>query len=539
MGGQDGQPTTNVRSSETLWSAPSEPTAGDRANQGTITAFFAAQAYEIAPELPQPRGATRGRENYYGLLSYSLARELEQLGSGATYRDLGRRIATRYRAERGSRGPTPMFAGALDQDVLGSHQVNGVPVYLERIGGQLRLSSGAPAGLTAGSILAVHPPDTGPGDPSHVLGYVRVTRVTPLFSDVEGTAYGDTRSPLDLQQIPPLATCSMVRQELGDLRLSVAISASTDTQVASDREHLEAALEQVAARLGPQLQVAAEVENAQWVLRVVGASQARRDFGVEDGEPGVLLLSGERPASASAPPRRAGVAEDQEQRPRQRVYAHYRTADVHALTSQLERDLRKIFRWQTLWHLTGDLPSSPPTGKGLRLDVFSLDHLQPPKAGTGKRPASHILQAGDLMEVQLSNTSAEDQWVTLLYLDANFGIHVWVSEAIKAAQSLEPLAVRVDDESLGAEGFIVLAAPVRQSAHMPDYQFLEQQALGFDSRSVAAPGTAASSPLERLLYALRHADAVWERAAMADDPATPQVLSWVWVSVPVAENVHR
>ncbi len=92
--------------------------------------------------MPQPRDAPRKRENYYGLLSYALAQTLEQSDGQLTYRELGRRIAARYRADRGGRGPTPMFTGALDQDVLGRRLTPGAPLYLERINGQLCLSLG-------------------------------------------------------------------------------------------------------------------------------------------------------------------------------------------------------------------------------------------------------------------------------------------------------------------------------------------------------------------------------------------------------------
>ena len=141
------------------------------------------------------------------------------------------------------------------------------------------------------------------------------------------------------------------------------------------------------------------------------------------------------------------------------------------MAERLEADFRKIFRWQTLWCLAGSIPQRLPNDRGLRLDVFAAENHEPAGGDRPLSPATHILTSGDLIEVRLSNVSDEDMWVTLFYLDANFAIHVWLAEAIKARRSLEPIVVGVDDESLGAEGFLVLAAPIRQFGNMPDYRF--------------------------------------------------------------------
>ncbi len=88
-----------------------------------MVAFFAAQAHERAPELPQPADAARSRENYFGLFSFVLAQMLAGSDEALTYRQLGERTTARYRAYRGSRGPHPIFVGDVDQPVLGVRDV--------------------------------------------------------------------------------------------------------------------------------------------------------------------------------------------------------------------------------------------------------------------------------------------------------------------------------------------------------------------------------------------------------------------------------
>ncbi len=141
-----------------------------------------------------------------------------------------------------------------------------------------------------------------------------------------------------------------------------------------------------------------------------------------------------------------------------------------------------------------------------------------------------------MIELQLVNTSDEEQWVTLLYLDGNFGIHIWAAEAVRARQSLEPLVVEVDDKSLGCEGFIVFAAPVRQYVNMPDYTFLQQEGLGMQLRGVVAAEPVASTPFLQQLRAVRHAGPVWDRTEMGVDAVEPQILSWVWESVATVDS---
>ena len=65
---------------------------------GSLVAFYAAQPWETAPELPRPESAPPTEEHYYGLMSYTLAECLEQRQSPTSYRDLAQQLVARYRA---------------------------------------------------------------------------------------------------------------------------------------------------------------------------------------------------------------------------------------------------------------------------------------------------------------------------------------------------------------------------------------------------------------------------------------------------------
>jgi hypothetical protein len=86
--------------------------------KGSVVAFYAAQSFEPAKELPRPRPPA-DQQRYYGLLSYTLIKVLRQQGTQLSYRELGHALVAEYQAERGWRGPTPYCEGDLDRSVLG------------------------------------------------------------------------------------------------------------------------------------------------------------------------------------------------------------------------------------------------------------------------------------------------------------------------------------------------------------------------------------------------------------------------------------
>ncbi len=255
-----------------------------------------------------------------------------------------------------------MFVGTLDQDVLESHPMRDRPLRLERIGGQLRLTAGVPAGLIPGTILAVHPPDASQTSAHTTLAYVRVTSATALYSDLESIAFREITTPLDPGRLPPSSTCSIVRQQLGDRRLRIAVADCSDVRWEPYQRRLQAVLSQVAENMKPQLCLVQESHNAEWILRLVDPPGTRGESDAAKSTPIALLAVAHHPAA-----RAVGRADVHEFGPATspRVYSccRYQLSDPQPLASDttarpatdlpLGRSLAIGF-YEAAWQLNAD-----------------------------------------------------------------------------------------------------------------------------------------------------------------------------------------
>lgn len=508
------------------------PDSDRSADAGSVTAFFAALPHELTPELPQPRDAPRNREHYFGLFSYALAQTLANSDASMTYRELGRRTAARLRAERGSRGPNPQFTGSLDRRVLGNATARPSPILLRHINGTPTLSRGTAAGITTGTVLSVSARAAEPHPGTRPLGHVQVTRTGPLHAEVESVLFeGDTQQ-LDLQCVPEFAVCRVERWEVGDLRLSIGIEFPRTKQSDAVEHRLRTALSE-RQPLSKQVRVASHGASPSWILKLVDPPTALHRHSIRSDRDLLLLLANSWKAAVWTEAMQSEVEMVADLRP---VVASYPLEDMAATVEQLDIDLGKIFRWQTLWRLAGAGETDDQRPMPLQFDVYSVDKLHGKGDSRTRRPAPHVLRSGDLIELELANPSREDWSVSLLYLDANFGVEIWVAEVIPAGRSLEPIFVRIDDESLGAEGFLVLAAPIRSMTTVPEFEFLEQAGLGLATRDAGRPPQRPATPLQRMLCALRESQAVWQRGQYVHDPANPRVLAWTWTSLAAGSN---
>ena len=128
------------------------------------------------------KGKPQTREHYFGLLSYTLLQALGQRQSPMTYRDFARIVDSRYRALRGTRGPTPYCEGDLDREFLGLRTwPNRADVVLERSEHNLTVSGGELQNICGGAILAVRRAGHAAGDTEEVLGYVQVGKAQEVF----------------------------------------------------------------------------------------------------------------------------------------------------------------------------------------------------------------------------------------------------------------------------------------------------------------------------------------------------------------------
>jgi hypothetical protein len=483
---------------------------GTKKQEGSVVAFYAAQSYEEAPELPLPEGAKQEENaNYYGLFSYSIAQALLERQSPITYKELAQMVGVRYRAARGSRPPTPDAEGDLGREVLGLNRwPRRSDIVLDRAA--MQINAGELRGLTPGSVLALHPPAGGKGDLKEVLGYVQVESVTPTSARVKPCAFND-RPVLAADKLEDLCRCEVVSRDFGEMRVKVFADADPA---------LQAALGKLAKRVQGMVDFVPE-EAAEWVLRVVTPEQAKDSYNIA-GLAGnhVLLLqgSGKRRAALVAGPLPGPRAK--------KVFGAYPTAAGKDLLDALERDLPKIFKWQNVWRVAGGI-TSPDGGKnyGLSLAVRKLKD----KTDTEGLPLRDgILRDGDWAGFYLKHDGDDPVWVAVFYLDANLGITqitVRGLDQTDAPERITRLHFSTAGGSTGVEGMVVFAIPQAGNAK-PDLSFLEQQPLAVRERGTVLAKPPAT-PFGKLLGAAAFNAGV--RGLPAGAPTTPAVLSQSWL----------
>lgn len=495
--------------------------------EGSLVAFYGAQPFERAPELPLPEGKPHTRANYHGLLSFTLIQALEQRQSPITYRELSRLVTARYRACRGTREPTPYAEGDLDYEVLGlTKWPERSSLVLEKVEGKLRVNAGELRGVAPGSVLAVRRPAGDAGDPKEVLGYVRAESASPTTASVRPTEYSRTPAvPTD--RLPELGRCEVVSRAFGDLRLKLFVG---------DSAALRSALGKVDGEVQAMVNTkVAEVE-AEWILRVVSPKQAHEEYGLAGlHEDHVLLLqgSGRLPLTREEDKQAARRAEDRlrgagHALPR-KVYGRYAAAEEKALMGSLERDLPKVFKWQNLWRVANGI-NAQEEGEthGLKFEAARLKDENDRTGGELLR--SPVLRDGQDVEFRFKNEGIDDLWVTVLYLDANLGIRQFWAGSLGQGRALKPFrgTMSVKGNSIGMEGLVVFALPLKQGE--PDFQFLEQQPLQVEEavkrNAVGAPDT----PFGKLLAAAAFNQGTKDIERKV--PSTPAVVMQSWILLP-------
>jgi|GEM_PF-843955 len=494
---------------------------------GSVAAVYAAQAFEQAPELPRPAEAPRTPEHYHGLLTYVLAQSLAQQKAPLSYRELSQAIIRRYRAERGSRGPTPFFAGDLDREVLGERTwPPGSQIFLEVQKDEYRITAGSLRGVTAGTILSVHSPQED-AEAGETLGYVRVVNSTPLDGVVESCDYRG-REAMRLEPAHAGSVCRIVMRDLGNMRVRVSIRKSEEAHGANER--LAAAVSKLSAEIVPLVEwVSAEEDSAgaDWQLQVVSAAEARRAYALTLPEPTLLLVQGDAGAIEPETEPSPGITAQPGSDPK--VLARYAVNNEEALMQDLERDLQKIFTWRNIWRIAGNLGDSNSASESdIELEVRALGGRE-----SGEPLRKTHLHAGQRIEVQIRNAGLDDYWVTLLFLDAQMGIQEWVSGAIRSQSTFRPLRARINGEPSGTEGIVLLASPLRVHKNQPDFSILLQEPLGTKARSRNFVSPPPDTPFGNLLKAAATGKG-GTRGLELEHEQNPLVLSWSWISVPTA-----
>jgi hypothetical protein len=497
--------------------APAAP-VGDASRgtgKGSVVAFYAAQAFEEAPDLPRPATAPKRPEHYFGMLTYTLVQLLQQSSTPLHYRELGCMLAGRYRAERGSRAPTPLFEGALDQRVLEtSVSTSASPILLTRQDTSMSLDVGELHGVSPGAILAVFPQATGGSNVP--LGHVRVVAATAAAATVESTAYGD-QPQTDFRQWPNLASCRIVERAVGSLALKLAVVEPRSRNLAPWKQQTQELLKKLPRETRDLFVLVDSRNSADFELRWEAATPSESWLR--------LYTGGADHALARAPASKRG---SWDARPLASYSGEVLAMNESKFRDALESDIRKIFAWRNLWRVVGNIAASEgnQNRSGLKLEVARIANEQDESGGS--LLTDTWLRAGQSLEIRVRNDSLDDYWVTLIFVAGDGSIDVWYTEAIRQGAAFAPLRSTVDESSTGPEGFVMIAQPLAQAPTRPRFDILSQTRLG-DAEAIAVRATP-NDPLAAFMSSLT--SDVATRGTSTAGLGPWEARSWSWVTIP-------
>lgn len=498
----------------TIFDAPSEE------NQpGSLVAFYAAQPFETAPDLPCPAGAPKTDDHYFGLLTYSTLQTLlrERSPGKLTYRELGQAVIGRYRADRGTRGPTPNFAGDLDREVLGIGKWPGrSQLLLQKNEAGWSINAGELQGLSTGSILAVYPPAIATTE-EKVLGHVKVTKSSPTSVYVEPCPFNQVAA-IAASNLQDGMRCEIVSRQLGDLRLKLAVVGDGDVQslVKLTRDQLQAAED----RLGPYLHVSDDPA-ADWQLRAVSPALALADYRMKIETPQLFLIRRGEGGAAG------------------RVWQQYDPRDADTFRTLLVADLQKVFTWQNLWRVAGNVgKEAASVDTAVKVELAKLAAVD--DTSGGKLLDSAEVKSGDFLELRVANDGADRIWVTLVFLDADFRVSVLPTEQLNrtgsAGSELEPIRFQITAKTPGPQSCLVIAGSAETNLlEPPDYRFLAQSRLGKNPKSEIAATRAGNSPFETLALAVAGQQGAF-RGEVASSAQNPTLILRSWLTMPAASK---
>lgn len=460
----DAQALKKPAPADAIEQSSTEMAAADR-NAGGSVFFYAAQTTQQTPEIRLPLGDPNRRS--YGLFSYTLVQALES-GVSMSYRQLGQYILSQYGGINiGRRPTTPLFSGTrLDTLVMGQQTLPVQQWRLDLSSPAASLPAGALSQLSEGSVFALLSDPL--ADSKTALGYA-VANTVGMTSTTLTTVTRDGRPALAARDIPAGSYARLIHTapqlalkvtvDLGDCGANCATAAAIAAVQAKPLEGATLrwlaapAIGDVAIRAYADhlLLVPPALQGMHCKARKTASERARCE---QDLSAGSMLL---------------------------------KPGNEEALRDALHRVSRatNLMRIATL-RQPGAVATSP-----LQL---RLTHLRP-----GARPApftaDHVpdLRPGDQVEVSFSNTGDKPLDVTLLYLDANYGVSALFPES-GASNRLErkgsqSLTLNINDETTGLERLLAIAVEMTELGERADFSFLAQTPLlNARSRDVRSAG---------------------------------------------------
>ncbi|MFO0870251.1 MAG: caspase family protein [Pirellulales bacterium] len=482
-------------------------------DRSRLVAIYAAQSTEPTVEQLLPPQAKDARP--YGLLTYALSEVLTRAAGPLTYNDLIERVHAQYE-QWGRTFPTPLVEGPdRDHEVLGAKSwAPRARMTLRQTGASWTVSAGAFHGLTLDTILAVQPP---PGEPrgTRPLGYVRIVECDMATSVVEACDHGGIRAAD--ARLTAGASCEVAVLDIGDLRLTVAIDEADHLGrpvAAAERAELADALGRACAEPNSLLQLATNGTRPDWLVRKHGAGVFLVPAsGVPSTGEGVELP----PLYGPAPQDDTRIAWIVERLTRvARARNLIRLSGWYAADSAAPGDLPRVELEPRLLRNRNDRQGTPLIQEGTRTKVHD----------------------GDRLGLRITNPQAYAVDVTLLYIDASFGIAPLFPQSneinrLGPQESIGPLKVRVAAPAAGLESLLAIAVRAGQGRPV-DFVSLAQPSLEL---AEGVERTRSVSPPSRGLGALLRSAAFGQgrlRAVAREEEAASsvQVLSWQLVPRP-------
>ncbi|HEY2827532.1 MAG TPA: caspase family protein [Pirellulales bacterium] len=464
--------------------------------------LYAAQRDESELEMPMPYGEVDAqKQTIQGLLTYAVIDILSHASQRITYGELANLVRQRYPQWGRTTGPTPVAEGlAQECEVLGVQRWPGRTnqQWQKNDDGELTINQGQVQGLSPGTIVGLYP-SIDQADAKTLLGYAKVADTELMQSTIK---------PIKFQEVPAPRKSALSNggrfevalTDYGSLRVKIGVDLQSSLSDPSAAASMPAigqsnALKQIAKDLkqaclweNSLCEFVADEKNARWVVQRRGNN--------------LVLISQD-------------AAQIRGDLPPDTVYV--RITDSQPVT-EIMRDMTRIARAQNLLNLTAvqqTITGNIPGQTGIDDDFLhpnvelKMLRFQNKSDHTGTEikfdEGPLVLTPGEYVGWQMTNLGKCDVAVSLLYIDAGFGIKAIFPRAGAGTDNILTKKVgkfvtkpaKITANPAGLEHVVLLAVPRRAEQQSPNFSFLEQETLtrvrGTDDNS------SLESPLGRLL----------------------------------------
>jgi hypothetical protein len=420
--------------------------------------FYACQSHEKAIELSF---GPRGDEEHYGLFTYSLNSVFAKARWPIAYRQVSREIYREYVSAGRISGPTPLVEGeSIDRVILGKDTIERSPIRIwidssDEGRRRLRIDAGRLHGITSESVLAVSSSDAASGQLGNLVGYVRVTDVDITSANVESCEYAGLRrkTPANLAR----GQCQLVETDYGDLKMPVfvdSLNVDGNPIPQETQQRLTETLEELAKQERTMIKLVASPDARTWLLRLKDAA--------------IVLV----------PPSEAYYRQVQISPEKRSTLGPFPVDNT--LREQLATALARIARVENLMRLA-------TTGWGTKMSnqiaTPKLRIEQQVRSGGGESAIAHEipwLQAGDILDISVTNVGDNDFDLTVLYVNSQMGIvPLYPTQnnvnRIRPGQTRRLPLAQFTDGPFGRNHFVFIAVPA--DGPCLDFTWLAQKTI--------------------------------------------------------------